>query len=158
MPPDSPYEFHDQGFRYLFNSYYNAVGPMHTRSSRGLLSRPTVQQVLAYRQHVDERMFELLERGLTPEATGVLTLGLASRATAPGAAAHRHQTSLRVQSAAAGFRAGVATLDRAAPVLEYKRFDGGLVEIGQRGDGLLSITSCRAIACFSTPSSWRIAR
>src|ERR1017187_10352887 len=40
------YTFQDQQFRYLFNSYYNAVGPMHSRPQRGLLSRPTVEQVL----------------------------------------------------------------------------------------------------------------
>src|ERR1700729_2969842 len=69
------YEFHDPDFRYLFNSYYNAVGPMHTRSSRGLLSRPTVRQVLTYRERIDERMLALLERVPSVEAERVITLG-----------------------------------------------------------------------------------
>src|SRR6201997_2978414 len=46
------YRFHDDHFRYLFNSYYNAVGPMHARTERGLLSRPTLEQVMAYRARV----------------------------------------------------------------------------------------------------------
>src|SRR5437762_13531137 len=44
--------FHPQ-FKYLFNSYYNAVGPMWSRPRRGLLSRPTVAEVYSYRAYVD---------------------------------------------------------------------------------------------------------
>ena len=47
-------------FGYLFNSYYNSVGEMHPRSQRGLVSRPNLTEVLAYRQHVDEHMQSLL--------------------------------------------------------------------------------------------------
>ena len=43
------------GLRLLFNSYYEAVGPRHPRPERGLLSRPTVDVVAAYRDHVDAR-------------------------------------------------------------------------------------------------------
>jgi ergothioneine biosynthesis protein EgtB len=43
-------------FRRLFNSYYFSVGPMHFRPERGLLSRPTVKEIFAYRKHVDEHM------------------------------------------------------------------------------------------------------
>src|SRR4029453_10714865 len=43
------YAFFDPAFRYLFNSYYEAGGPRHSRPERGLLSRPTVEQVWAYR-------------------------------------------------------------------------------------------------------------
>src|ERR1700716_1730602 len=71
------YKFHDDQFRYLFNSYYNTVGPMHSRPHRGLLSRPTVEQVLAYRARIDERMNVLLQRDdLSPEILDVITLGL----------------------------------------------------------------------------------
>jgi ergothioneine biosynthesis protein EgtB len=58
--------FHPR-FGFLFNSYYNAVGDRLARPQRGLLSRPTVEDVYAYRAHVDARMERLL-RG--PEADG----------------------------------------------------------------------------------------
>ena len=47
---------HDDRFEYLFNSYYDAVGPRHTRAERGLLTRPTVNEVFGYRRRIDERM------------------------------------------------------------------------------------------------------
>ena len=47
-------------FEYLFNSYYNAVGKQYPRDKRGLMSRPTVKEVKAYRQHVDTKMMSLL--------------------------------------------------------------------------------------------------
>lgn len=50
-------------FRALFNSYYNGVGVAHPRPQRGLLSRPTLDEVLAYRRHVDMRIVELLDGG-----------------------------------------------------------------------------------------------
>ncbi|MEW8029672.1 MAG: ergothioneine biosynthesis protein EgtB [Candidatus Thiodiazotropha sp.] len=52
--------FHPQ-FDYIFNSYYYTHGMMHPRPRRGLLSRPTVDEVYQYRAHVDERMHRLME-------------------------------------------------------------------------------------------------
>jgi ergothioneine biosynthesis protein EgtB len=62
----------------LFNSYYNAVGNPFPRPRRGLLSRPTVAEVLRYRRHVDERIRAWLEASTAPDATAlsVLELGL----------------------------------------------------------------------------------
>jgi ergothioneine biosynthesis protein EgtB len=53
--------FHPQ-YNYLFNSYYVSVGQRHERPRRGLLSRPTVSDVYAYRRHVDAHMLAWLER------------------------------------------------------------------------------------------------
>ncbi len=59
---DAGYVSPDPAFEMLFNSYYNAVGEQFPRARRGLLSRPTVAEVFAYRRHVDERMAAFLER------------------------------------------------------------------------------------------------
>ncbi|MDP6979225.1 MAG: ergothioneine biosynthesis protein EgtB, partial [Myxococcota bacterium] len=66
-------------FAFLFNSYYNSVGPMHARPQRGMLSRPTAAEVLAYREVVDAEIHSLLVSGRIdddPERRGLLQLGL----------------------------------------------------------------------------------
>jgi ergothioneine biosynthesis protein EgtB len=51
----------DPSFRVLFNSYYNTVGAKHPRPERGLISRPNLQEAIAYRHNVDQRIVDLLE-------------------------------------------------------------------------------------------------
>lgn len=64
-------------FRALFNSYYNAVGDKHPRPERGLISRPSLSEVLAYRDHVDQALGELLRGDALPQdALGLVELGL----------------------------------------------------------------------------------
>jgi ergothioneine biosynthesis protein EgtB len=58
----------NEHFGYLFNSYYETVGRMHPRPARGILSRPTVREVQAYRTHVDDEMLALLARGELDDA------------------------------------------------------------------------------------------
>ncbi len=60
----------------LFNSYYQAAGPMHARPRRGLLSRPNFAQVLAYRATIDAAMRDYLQRDLDLTALAVVELGL----------------------------------------------------------------------------------
>jgi ergothioneine biosynthesis protein EgtB len=60
-PHDPAYRPFDPAFAYLFNSYYEAVGPRHPRPERGLLSRPTVDAVAAYRDHVTAGMLHLID-------------------------------------------------------------------------------------------------
>jgi ergothioneine biosynthesis protein EgtB len=67
----------DAQFRVLFNSYYNAVGDKHPRPERGLLTRPSLERVMAYRQQVDERMSMLLHTQSSLAALQwIVTLGL----------------------------------------------------------------------------------
>ena len=129
------YEFFDSDFRFLFNSYYNAVGPMHTRSNRGLLSRPTVERVLEYRRSIDARVLSRIAAGLPPEAGRVLTLGLHHE--------QQHQELLLTDikhlfscnPLLPAFTRHQELPSRAAPPLSFRGFDGGLVEIGHEGTG-----------------------
>src|SRR5262249_14044089 len=66
-------------FGFLFNSYYEAVGPRWPRDRRGLLARPTVEEVYQYRSSVDEQMVSLLEtldRNRASDLAAVITLGI----------------------------------------------------------------------------------
>ncbi len=55
------YRPHDREYGFLFNSYYEAVGPRHTRAWRGLITRPGAEEITRYREAVDARMAELME-------------------------------------------------------------------------------------------------
>jgi ergothioneine biosynthesis protein EgtB len=69
------YQAFDPDFCYLFNSYYEAVGPRHPRPNRGLLTRPSVEQIGAYRAHIDAAMLRLLSYG-PAAAAPLIELGL----------------------------------------------------------------------------------
>ena len=78
LTPHCPdFRLFDPSYRVLFNSYYNGVGERHPRPERGMLSRPGLEEVLAYRDHVDEAIIGLLaaERWL-PEVGALIELGL----------------------------------------------------------------------------------
>jgi ergothioneine biosynthesis protein EgtB len=59
-PYASDYRAFHPAYEVLFNSYYNGIGDQHPRPERGLLSRPVLEDVLAYREHVDAWVSELL--------------------------------------------------------------------------------------------------
>jgi len=61
-PNDPAYAPIDPAYDYLFNSYYQAVGPQYPRPNRGLVSRPTVEEVGVYRRHVDMALAAFADR------------------------------------------------------------------------------------------------
>ena len=71
------YRVYDPSFEFLFNSYYNTIGKQFPRASRGLLSRPGLQNVLQYRQHVDRAIVQWMHQHIDDrEKLDVLTIGL----------------------------------------------------------------------------------
>jgi ergothioneine biosynthesis protein EgtB len=69
------YKPFEERYAYLFNSYYNAEGPRHARPRRGMLSRPSLDEVRAYRAHVDEALERALPQ-LPPAALALVELGI----------------------------------------------------------------------------------
>lgn len=70
------FRFHNPRWRFLFNSYYQSVGPMHARMARGLLSRPRLSEVLDYRAAIDAAMQALIAADPDPALALQIELGL----------------------------------------------------------------------------------
>jgi len=120
-------------FRVLFNSYYNAVGDKHPRPQRGLLTRPALEDVLAYRADVDRRMQRLLAAA-EPTALALIELGLHHE--------QQHQELLLTDikhlfSCNPLWPAYAEAAAAAAPAaaLQWLAFDEGVGEIGHAGAG-----------------------
>jgi len=78
-PHAAAYRVFDPAFHYLFNSYYEALGPRQPRPRRGMLSRPALDVVLAYRRHVDDAMqawMNELDADAWAKVQPVIVLGL----------------------------------------------------------------------------------
>jgi ergothioneine biosynthesis protein EgtB len=126
-------------FRILFNSYYNGIGEKHPRPQRGLLTRPAMAEVRAYRADVDARITRLLASELPAaqraELAALVTLGMQHE--------QQHQelmlTDVKHLLAQSLLRPAYldAPLPRAAAAapLAWLRCDGGLIEIGHDSDG-----------------------
>ena len=139
LSPHLPnYRTFDPHFRYLFNSYYVTVGDRHCRQNRGLLSRPTVQDVYAYRHHVDQHMLKLLE-----QAGGKNDVGLAGLLDIGLHHEQQHQelmlTDIKhvfwVNPLRPQYAAPPTQPPPSAPAMRWIAFPGGLDEIGHDGDG-----------------------
>ncbi|HEY8617635.1 ergothioneine biosynthesis protein EgtB [Phenylobacterium sp.] len=127
----------DPRFGFLFNSYYEALGPRQPRPQRGLLTRPSLADVIAYRAHVDAGMEHLLagERAGAREVEALLALGLAHE--------EQHQELILMDIlhlfACSPLKPAYApprrTADGPAAPLGFVDLPGGLVEIGHDGEG-----------------------
>ncbi|SFD77798.1 ergothioneine biosynthesis protein EgtB [Chitinophaga sp. CF118] len=77
LKPHLPgYTEFDPDYNFVFNSYYESVGTRVVRTDRGNLSRPAVEDVMRYREHVDNAMHTLLDSPVTPELETLIVLGL----------------------------------------------------------------------------------
>jgi dimethylhistidine N-methyltransferase len=138
VPHLTGYRPFDPSFSYLFNSYYEALGPRQPRPARGLLTRPSIAEVLAYRAHVDTAMETLLTNSAASVAER-LELGLAHEEQHQELilmdALHLFAQSPLAPAFAAHRRASSARAPGPLAALTYTAFPGGLVEIGHSGAG-----------------------
>ncbi len=71
---DKNYKLFDENFSYLFNSYYESIGKRFTRKDRGLIIRPTVEEVTRYRKYVDESVIKLFQNILENDLKNFIEL------------------------------------------------------------------------------------
>jgi len=133
-PNVAGYRAFDDAYGYLFNSYYEAVGPRHARVERGLLSRPGAEEVGAYRAHVDDAMAGLLARELTPEVCDLVELGLVHEEQHQELLLMDIKHVLSVNPLRPAYCADRAEPHAASPA-GWVEHAGGLVEIGAAGPG-----------------------
>jgi ergothioneine biosynthesis protein EgtB len=77
LPHVAGYRRYDPHFAHLFNSYYETLGPRHARALRGLLTRPSHEEVLDYRRHVDDQVQTLIRSGAaSARVESLVELGL----------------------------------------------------------------------------------
>ena len=134
----------DAGYRYLFNSYYEAVGARHPRPRRGLLTRPTIDEVIGYRRRVDDALCALLDGSLPAAALDTIELGVQHE--------QQHQELLLtdllhlfaqnplrpVYRALEAAEVAAPTADPAPPAAgrpAWVDYDGGLFDVGHDGTG-----------------------
>lgn len=129
--------FHDR-YGYLFNSYYETAGSFFPRPQRGLLARPTVEEILRYRVHVDAAMGELIEKASETVLGDIafrILLGLNHE--------QQHQelllTDIKYNFAfnplRPAYRPAEFAPTRKAPAMSWLEYAGGVMAIGHEGGG-----------------------
>jgi ergothioneine biosynthesis protein EgtB len=133
---DPGYRAFDPQYAFLFNSYYETLGPRHARPKRGLLTRPTLTQINLYRDHVDQALEDLLDRPSDPAIRLLLELGCHHE--------QQHQelllTDILHLFSENPLRPAYMPVRREAhpaalhQPLTYTHYTGGVVEIGHSGN------------------------
>ena len=138
MPFLQNYRCFDETYNFLFNSYYNSIGARQPRPKRGLITRPSLDDIYRYREHVNSAVARLLEKSAPKAAaTELIELGchheqqhqellltdiLHLFAQNPLCPAYRSAEPLAIEA------------DGSA-VLQFLPFSGGLIDIGHDGEG-----------------------
>jgi ergothioneine biosynthesis protein EgtB len=142
LQPHAPaHELFDPAFLRLFNSYYEALGPRHPRPQRGLLTRPSLERVHAYREHVDAAMQAFIADadGATWErAAGLVELGLQHEQQHQELIATDILHAFSCNPLLPAWRPQdepALRLATSVPAMRWLRHEGGVVEIGHVADG-----------------------
>lgn len=129
------YEPFDPDFRWLFNSYYNAVSQQPVKQLRGSFSRPSLEDILAYRASVDAAMMRLMKSDAPPEAERRVTLGLNHEQQHQELLAYDIKNAFWSNPLHPAYRDGALPESGASGPVSWIGHEGGLVKIGHSGEG-----------------------
>jgi ergothioneine biosynthesis protein EgtB len=139
VPHRPSYQVFHPSFSHLFNSYYNAVGPRVARPERGLMTRPSLREIQAYRAAVDTAVEDFLREAdgaLPAEFASVLELGLNHEQQHQELIVTDLKYTLAQNPIRPAYRDDVAQEVATDPrPMEWRDFDGGVTWIGHDGSG-----------------------
>nr|WP_225035419.1 ergothioneine biosynthesis protein EgtB [Winogradskyella sp. SM1960] len=128
------YKVFNDDFAYYFNSYYNNVGKRVMRAERGLMTRPTLQEVLDYRAYVNTQLSEFISKGVSEAISDIIEIGLQHE--------QQHQELLIYDiKYIFGNQPSFPVLDYKIQLLaenepqEFLQFKEGVYQIGHKGEG-----------------------
>lgn len=131
------YSVFNSNYGFVFNSYYESVGKRVVRTNRGNLSRPTVDDVIAYRAHVDEHMLQWLagSDNIPERAATLIELGLHHEQQHQELLVTDIKYILGNNPLLPAYKSGVATTSGGPADTSFSSFDGGIEVIGHQGEG-----------------------
>jgi ergothioneine biosynthesis protein EgtB len=133
------YDVFDQSFKFLFNSYYNAIGDRLARPSRGLITRPSLDEVYAYRASVDQAMqsyFEVAGGSLDANVAAVIELGINHEQQHQELILTDIKHALAQNPLRPAYREGAEISSSASMrAMEWLDYPGGLEWVGHDGRG-----------------------
>jgi len=137
LQPHAPgYRCLDPGFTHLFNSYYEAFGHRHARELRGMLTRPSLDEVHAYRRYVDEAVESLIASGPPASPAGrLLELGLHHEQQHQELMLTDIKHAFYLNPLKPAYRLSDAPAPRQPGPVRWIAHDGGIQLIGATGEG-----------------------
>jgi len=129
--------FHSE-YAFLFNSYYETVGKFFSRSNRGLLSRPTVEEVYRYRAHVDREVTDLVDtigERFLPELASRIELGLNHEQQHQELLLTDIKHTFAINPLRPAYGPAAPQIGKTSGALEWLDNEGGIREIGHAGSG-----------------------
>ncbi len=133
-PHARSYRVFDPAYEYLFNSYYEAVGPRHPRPQRGLITRPGVEDVMAYRRHVTQAMSALVGSGAS-SGDPLIELGLHHEQQHQELILMDIKHALSCNPLRPAYARGAPSPAGSGEAMAWREFEGGLIEVGHDGTG-----------------------
>ncbi|HEY1963707.1 MAG TPA: SUMF1/EgtB/PvdO family nonheme iron enzyme, partial [Acidobacteriaceae bacterium] len=121
-------------FLWLFNSYYNDVSDQPEKKLRASFSRPGIEQILAYRQHVEDAIVRLDQRGMPTAAAERIELGIHHEQQHQELLCYDIKHAFWSNPLHPAYAEGGSFKSGTSP-LRWHSFAGGLTEIGHAGNG-----------------------
>lgn len=137
VPYAKQYRMLRDEYAHLFNSYYETAGTFFPRPQRGMLSRPTVEEVFAYRRHVDTALLELLTNVPEQHAADIcqrFLLGIEHEIQHQELLLMDTRYNFFINPLRPAYHKVAPPVAESIPAMSWQEFSGGVVEVGHSGD------------------------